>query len=97
VTQRDGEERADKVLSRIEAFCRSLEEFADIGTRHDERFAGLRSVGIPGLKSAAVLFWVGDGRVVVLRWAISGRTSGLISNSEEYTTWAITTGGSAPG
>lgn len=73
VTHRDGEERADKVLSRIEAFCLSLGEFADIGTRHDERFPGLRSVGIPGLKSAAVLFFVDGKRVVVLRVGYLGQ------------------------
>ena len=73
VAKRDGEERADKLLSRIEAFCRSLGEFPDIGTCHDERFPGLRSVGIPGLKSAAVLFFVGTDRIVVLRVGYLGR------------------------
>lgn len=73
VAKRDGEERADKLLSRIEAFCRSLREFSDIGTRHDERLPGLRSVGIPGLKSAAVLFFVTTDRIVVLRVSYLGQ------------------------
>ena len=73
VAQKDGEARADSLLSRIEAFCRSLGEFSDIGTRHDERFRGLRSVGIPGLKSVVVLFFIGKDHVVVLRVGYLGK------------------------
>jgi hypothetical protein len=57
----------DGILARIEAFCRSLAEFADVGSRHDERFRGLRSVGVPGLKTVLVLFVVGELQVTVIR------------------------------
>jgi plasmid stabilization system protein ParE len=73
VARRDGADRADSVYGRIEAFCRSLGEFADIGTRQDERRQGLRSVGVPGLKTAVVLFVVTAERVTIVRIGYLGR------------------------
>ena len=69
----DGAERADGLYARIEAFCRSLGEFAEIGTRHDDRRPGLRSVGIPGLRTVTILFLVQSDRVTVLRIGYLGR------------------------
>ena len=73
IERADGPERADAVVRRIESFCRTLAEFSAIGTRHDERTAGLRSVGIPGLRSATVLFIVSDDRVIVVAIGYLGR------------------------
>lgn len=73
IADNDGDERADGVLGRIEAFVRSLEEFADIGTRHDDRLSGLRSCGVPGLRTALVLFVVTAARVTVVRVGYLGR------------------------
>ena len=67
VYEADGEQRADKVHAVMEAFCRSLGEFCEIGTKHDKRLPSLRSTGIPRLKKGSVLFVVGDERVTVLR------------------------------
>lgn len=63
----DGDARADGVYARIEAFCRSLGEFSDVGTGHDERRPGLRSVGVHGLKTVTVLFLNSREKVIVLR------------------------------
>jgi plasmid stabilization system protein ParE len=73
VALNDGTERADAVYARMEAFCRSLGEFAEIGTRHDHRLPGLRSVGIPSLRRATVLFRVTADTVTVLRIGYLGR------------------------
>jgi toxin ParE1/3/4 len=73
IYNRDGAERADGVYARIEAFCRSLGEFAEIGTRHDDRRPGLRSVGIPGLRTVTILFLVESEHVTVLRIGYLGR------------------------
>jgi plasmid stabilization system protein ParE len=67
VAQNDGEQRADALFARIEAFCLGLAEFAEIGTRHDDRYNGLRSVGVPGLTTATVLFLVRPDTVTVIR------------------------------
>lgn len=73
VAQNDGEERADAVLARMEAFCRSLVEFAEIGTRHDEHYKGLRTVSVPGLRKATVLFLVKSDSVIVIRVGYLGQ------------------------
>lgn len=73
VAENDGSERADAVYARLEAFCRSLGEFAEIGTRHDDRRPGLRSTGVPGLRTASVLFVVTSDRVTVIRVGYLGR------------------------
>jgi len=73
VALRDGEERADRLRSRIEAFCRSLAVVPNIGTRHPDRFPGLRSTGVPGLKFVAVLFVTTPSRVTVVRIGYLGR------------------------
>jgi toxin ParE1/3/4 len=67
IYRNDGETRADGVHARIEAFCRSLEDFPEIGTRHNDRLPGLRSTGVPGLKTVTVLFVVTRHRVTILR------------------------------
>lgn len=73
VAQNDGEVRAHALLSRIEAFCLSLAEFAEIGTRHDDRYKGLRSVAVPGLRTATVLFLVTTDAVTVIRIGYLGQ------------------------
>lgn len=73
VAQNDGEERAHALFARLEAFCMLLGEFADIGTRHDDRYPGLRSVGVPGLRSATVLFLVRPDVVTVIRTGYLGQ------------------------
>jgi plasmid stabilization system protein ParE len=73
IYNRDGAERADGVSARVEAFCRSLAEFAEIGTRHDDRRPGLRSAGIPGLRTVTILFLVQPKQVTVLRIGYLGR------------------------
>lgn len=69
----DGPERADRLLARIEAFCRSLGEFAGIGTSCDLRRPGLRTVGVPRLSSVTVLFLVTSDAVTVIRIGYLGR------------------------
>lgn len=73
VAQNDGEERANALLARLEAFCLSLAEFAEIGTRHDDRYQGLRSVGVPGLRTATVLFLIRPEIVTVIRVGYLGQ------------------------
>ena len=73
VHRRDGSGRADGVVARIEAFCRSLGEFSDIGTRHDDFRSGLRSTGVHGLKTAAVYFVVAGDKVTVVGVSYLGR------------------------
>ena|ERR1043165_7216686 len=67
VFDNDGERRADQVYAVMETFCRSLGEFCERGTKHDERMRGLRSSGIPRLDKGSVLFLVGETRVTVMR------------------------------
>lgn len=62
----DGEARADRLYARIEAFCRSLEEFSEIGTRRDDLHKGLRVVGVPGLSTVTVAFLVDEVSVKVM-------------------------------
>lgn len=69
----DGADRADRLFARIEAFCRSLDEFSDIGTRRDDLRPGLRTVGVPGLSTVTVLFVVDGDNVTVIRIGYLGR------------------------
>lgn len=73
IADRDGAERAESMMARIRAFCLSLQEFASIGTRHDDCRPGLLSVGVPGLKSATILFYVTSEAVVVIGVGYLGR------------------------
>ncbi|MCV0371849.1 type II toxin-antitoxin system RelE/ParE family toxin [Filomicrobium sp.] len=73
VYRNDGEERADRVTARIEAFIRSLLEFPFIGRLRDDRRPGLRICSVPGLHTATVVFLVADERVSVLRIGYLGR------------------------
>lgn len=73
VAQNDGAERADRLFARLESFCQGLAEFATVGTRHNDRFDGLRSVGVPGMKTATVLFLVRGENVTVLRVGYLGQ------------------------
>lgn len=73
VEQSDGEELADRLLARLETFCLGLAEFAEVGTRHNDRYHGLRSVGVPGMKTATVLFLVQGETVTVLRVGYLGQ------------------------
>lgn len=73
VAQNDGAERAYALFARLEAFCLGLAEFAEIGTRHDDRYRGLRSVGVPGLRTATVLFVVRPEMVTVIRIGYLGQ------------------------
>lgn len=73
VHRNDGEERADKLTARIEAFIRSLPEFPFLGRLHDERRPGLRTCGVPGLGTATIVFRVTEERVTVLRVSYLGR------------------------
>jgi plasmid stabilization system protein ParE len=76
IAERDGEERADAVRSRIMAFLFGLAEFAEIGTRHDERRRGLRTSGIPGLRSISILFRISGDQVTVIAISYLGRDLG---------------------
>jgi plasmid stabilization system protein ParE len=73
IYDRDGLQRADGVRARIEAFCRGLGDYPKIGTRHDERVFGLRSTGIPGLRTVTLLFVVTSQKVTILRIGYLGR------------------------
>lgn len=73
VASRDGAERADRLVAKIEAFCLRLADVPNIGTRHDERYPGLRSVGVVGLRKAMVQFTATAERVTVLRVGYLGR------------------------
>jgi plasmid stabilization system protein ParE len=73
IALKDGDDRADKLLAKIEAFCFRLAEVPQIGTRHDERLIGLRSTGVPGLRTANVLFRVTSDAVTIVRVGYLGR------------------------
>lgn len=73
VDRNDGADRADRLLARIEAFCRSLPEFPEIGRTHDDKGVNLRSVSIPGLPKAVVVFYLTNQQVTILRIAYLGR------------------------
>lgn len=73
IYERDGPQRADGVRGRIEAFCQGLGDFPKVGTRHDDLLLGLRSTGIPGLKTVTLLFVVTAQRVTILRIGYLGR------------------------
>lgn len=69
----DGDKRATRVTATIDAFCRRLAEVPNIGTRHPERHPGLRSTGVPGLRTVTVLFLVTASSVSVIRIGYLGR------------------------
>lgn len=73
VYAKDGVERADRLYARVEAFCRSLADFSDIGTRRDELRPGLRTVGVPGLSTVTVLFLIDGDSVTVISIGYLGR------------------------
>lgn len=73
VYSNDGPERADRLLARIEAFCRSLGGFSGIGTSCDDRRPGLRTVGVPRLSSVTIVFLVSADTVTVIRIGYLGR------------------------
>jgi len=73
VASKNGAGRADKVEAMIEAFCRSLATVPEIGTRHFDRYPGLRSCGVPGLKRCVVLFIVRAEVVTVVRIGYLGK------------------------
>ena len=73
VYEHDGEERADALKSRIMAFIFGLEDFAEIGSRHEDLRPGFRSSGVPGLKTATVYFVVSDDQVTVVGVSYLGR------------------------
>jgi plasmid stabilization system protein ParE len=85
IARQDGAVRATEVSARIEAFCRSLANVPNIGSRHPERFAGLRSTGVPGLARVTVLFVVAEQSVTVIRIGYLGRNvwTGLPLQSEK--------------
>lgn len=67
VAANDGSQRANGLRNRIEAFLRSLQHFASIGTPHDDIRPGLRSTGVPGLRKTTILFLVTPTHVFILR------------------------------
>lgn len=73
VASNDGTPRADRFFARIEAFLFSLQDFAGMGTPHPRLHPGLRSTGVPGLKTFTVLFVVTDDAVTVIRISYLGR------------------------
>ena len=73
VAERDGEERANAVRSRIMTFLLGLAEFAEIGTRHDDLRPGMRTSGVPGLGSASILFRISRDQVTVIGISYLGR------------------------
>lgn len=73
VAERDGTARADQLKARLLSFLQSLQDFAELGSRHDDHVVGLRSSGVPGLRSAAVVFHVSGERVTVVAISYLGR------------------------
>lgn len=73
VQRNDGDQRANKVTARIEAFIRSLPDFPYIGRMYDSRRVGLRSTSVPGLNTVTVIFRLTDDSITVLRIGYLGR------------------------
>ena len=74
IVEKDGgEERANRLVANIEAFCVCIAEIGKIGTAHENRYPGLRSVGVPEVKRATVLFIVKGEVVTIARVGYLGR------------------------
>lgn len=60
-----GHDRADAYVSRIEAFCRSLDRFSQRGRQRDDLIEGLRTVVFES--RALIAYRVAEDRVLILR------------------------------
>lgn len=73
VAANDGIHRANSLRARVLAFIEGFQDFAGMGTPHPRLHPGLRSTGVPGLKTFTVLFVVTDDTVTVVRISYLGR------------------------
>lgn len=73
IGSQDGAERANAVLARIETYCVSLGSMPRIGTGHDGRLLGLRTVSVRTVTKATVVFHVTTDVVTVLRISYLGK------------------------
>ncbi|ADP70691.1 plasmid stabilization system [Rhodomicrobium vannielii ATCC 17100] len=88
VRRRDGKERADALKNRILGFIVSLNELAEIGTRHEEFRPGFRSSGVPGLRTVSVFFVVSSDMVTVVGVSYLDRNVlDRLEERESYEAW----------
>ncbi len=65
ISREDRKARPQRLMASVEAFIRSLAEFADIGIRY--RATPYRLVEVPGLHKTALVFSLTDTTVTVIR------------------------------
>lgn len=71
IADRDGLDRAERYIDRIERFVLGLDMFSERGTRRDDLGGGLRTIGFE--RRATVVFRVRDDVVEILHIAYGGR------------------------
>ncbi|MBV8537325.1 MAG: type II toxin-antitoxin system RelE/ParE family toxin [Alphaproteobacteria bacterium] len=71
IAEEAGPDVAGSYIARIEAACRALETFPARGTRRDDIWPGIRTIGFE--HRATIVFEVGKRDVVVLRILYGGR------------------------
>lgn len=76
IADRSGRSRVIGYLGRIEAYCRTLSDFPERGTRRDDLRPGLRVVGFE--KRVTIAFRVTSGRVTIYRVLYGGRSLGAL-------------------
>jgi toxin ParE1/3/4 len=71
IAEQSGSARAIAYLDRIEAFCMGLQDFPERGTRRDDLWPGLRTMGFE--RRVTVAFTVEANTVTILRILYGGR------------------------
>lgn len=71
VARDSGAARAAALLGRIEAYCDGLVDFPERGTKRDDLFLGLRTVGVD--RRATIAFAVKPDVVRIVRVLYGGR------------------------
>jgi toxin ParE1/3/4 len=76
IAQRSRPQTAWGYIERIEAYCASLTDFPQRGTRRDDLLPGLRIVGFE--RRVAIAFHIGEAVVTIDRILYGGRDLGPI-------------------
>lgn len=71
IAERSGDARALAYAGRIEAFCLSLADFPERGTKRDDLRPGLRTTGFE--RRATIAFTIAADAVTILRILYGGR------------------------
>ncbi|HMM64946.1 MAG TPA: type II toxin-antitoxin system RelE/ParE family toxin [Mesorhizobium sp.] len=71
IAAHDGPDRAIAYVEKVEAFCRSFEEFPERGILRDDLFPGLRIVGFR--RRISIAFGVSQDAVTFYRVLYGGR------------------------